>query len=317
MPSIADHPTIAAVRHFNRFYTRLIGTLDEGLLQSPLSLAEARVLYEIANRTQPTASSIAVDLGLDMGYLSRILRSFTASKLINRRSSPNDRRQTLLSLTAAGRRQFNELNQRSATQVHQLLAPLTPAQHHSLVNAMASIEGLLNPQAQPPLPFILRSHRPGDMGWIIERHSILYSTEYGWDVRFEALVARIAADFIDNFDADRERCWIADRNGERLGCVLLVQDKEKAPKAKPVATARLRLLLVEPSARGLGLGRTLVQQCTSFARSVGYKRIVLWTNSVLYAARHIYKQEGYRLVSEKPHTSFGKSLVGQTWQLDL
>lgn len=311
---------IASVRRFSRFYTRLLGTLNEDLLQSKLSLAEARVLYELANRPQPTASEIATELGLDLGYLSRILSSFSTAKLIRRQSSQADRRQSLISLTAPGRSQFKLLNERSIRQVRELLEPLSSDQRKRLIDSMTTIESLFGSTSvestigtKDPSPVILRQHRPGDMGWVIERHGLHYAQEYGWDERFEALVARITADFIDHLDTERERCWIAERNGERLGCIFLVKDKE----SDPATTARLRLLLVEPSARGLGLGRTLVQQCTAFARTMGYKRIVLWTNSVLSSARRIYEGEGYRLLKEKPHQSFGKDLISQDWELLL
>ncbi|HEY2040263.1 MAG TPA: helix-turn-helix domain-containing GNAT family N-acetyltransferase [Edaphobacter sp.] len=307
-----EHQTITSVRAFNRFYTRIIGTLNEGLLDSPLSLAEARVLYELAHRSHPTASAIAADLGMDMSYLSRILRGFSTAKLIRRQPSESDRRQNTITLTAAGQKQFDTLNSRSSHQVSQLLKPLSPEQQSSLVRSMSTIEALLGDRSFESSPVILRSHRPGDMGWVVERHGQLYAQEYGWNERFEALVARIVADFIDHLDPARERCWIAEREGQRLGCVFLVRDTESDP-----TTARLRLLLVDPAARGLGLGRTLVQQCTVFARTAGYKRLVLWTNSVLTSARRIYEQEGYRLLHEKPYTAFGKDLVSQDWELLL
>jgi DNA-binding MarR family transcriptional regulator/GNAT superfamily N-acetyltransferase len=305
---------IASIRRFNRFYTQLIGTLNAGLLESKFSLAEARVLYELANRNEPIATEIAADLNLDMGYLSRILRSFSSTKLIRRQRSKTDGRQTLLTLTPTGQSQFKLLNERSSEQVREILKPLTPPQRMQLVTSMSAIESLLNEKQPAQSPVTLRQHRPGDMGWVIERHGALYAQEYRWDQRFEALVARIAADFIDNYDPTCERCWIAERNGERLGCVFLVRDTESPASSK---TARLRLLLVEPSARGLGLGRTLVQQCTAFARTCGYRRIVLWTNSVLESARHIYEREGYKLIREYPYSAFGKDLTSQDWQLDL
>jgi DNA-binding MarR family transcriptional regulator/GNAT superfamily N-acetyltransferase len=310
-----DVSAVPAIRHFNRFYTRLLGTLNEHLLKSPLSLAEARVLYELAHRTQPTASEIAAALGLDMSYLSRILQGFTRAKLIRRRLSSTDRRQTTVTLTTAGQQLFNSLDRRSSDQVRQILAPLTSKQQADLVASMTTIKSLLGDHlAETGAPIILRQHHPGDMGWVIQRHGALYAQEYGWDERFEALVARIAADFIDHLDPASERCWIAERDGQRLGCVFLVRDTESS---EPNHTARLRLLLVDPAARGLGLGSILVQQCTAFARSAGYRRIVLWTNSVLTSARRIYENEGYRLLSKKPYTAFGKDLVSQDWQLDL
>ncbi len=310
----APEEQIAAVRRFSRFYTRTIGTLQEGLLESEFSLAEVRVLYEIVSRDRPTASEIAAALDLDMGYLSRLLRSFSSRKLISRKASAADGRQRFLTLTRAGRKEFTGLDLRSSQQVQQMIQHLDAEGRGLLVSSMAAIESLLSPQAAPmtPLePCILRSHRAGDIGWVVERHGALYSQEYGWDERFEALVARITADFVDNFDPQRERCWIGDRNGVRLGCVFLVKD------TKAVDAARLRLLLVEPSARGLGLGRTLVAECTRFARQAGYGRIILWTNSVLDAARHLYENEGYRLMEEEKHHSFGKDLVGQNWELLL
>lgn len=310
---MTSHPAVAVVRRFNRFYTRLIGTLDEHLLESPLSLAEARVLYELAHRASPTASEIADVLNMDMSYLSRILQGFTSTKLIRRQPSKSDRRQSTITLTAAGRKLFDTLDRRSSDQVRGILAPLSSQKQTQLVTSMTTIESLLSGRPAGTSPIILRQHRPGDMGWVIERHGTLYAQEYGWDQRFEALVARIAADFIDQLDSTRERCWIAERDGQRLGCVFLVRDTESDLET----TARLRLLLVDPAARGLGLGRTLVQQCTSFARGAGYRRIVLWTNSVLTSARRIYEQEGYCLLREKPYTSFGKDLVSQDWQLDL
>jgi DNA-binding MarR family transcriptional regulator/GNAT superfamily N-acetyltransferase len=309
----SDTSAVSAIRRFNRFYTRLLGTLNEHLLESPLSLAEARVLYELAHRSQPTASGIAADLGLDMSYLSRILQGFIRAKLIRRQPSKTDRRQSTITLTVTGQRLFDSLDLRSSDQVRQMLTPLTSAQQTDLVTSMTTIESLLDNRSAEPAPVILRQHRPGDIGWVVERHGALYNKEYGWDERFEALVARIAADFIDHLDPARERCWIAERNCQRLGCVFLVRDTESSP----ATTARLRLLLVDPAARGLGLGRTLVHECTNFARTAGYQRIVLWTNSVLTAARRIYEQEGYRLLREKPYTAFGKDLISQDWQLEF
>jgi GNAT superfamily N-acetyltransferase len=249
---------------------------------------------------------------MDMSYLSRILQGFTSAKLIRRQLSKSDRRQSTIALTAAGQKLFDTLDLRSSDQVRHLLAPLSSEQQTQLVTSITTVESLLGEPPVESSPIILRQHRPGDIGWVVERHGALYAQEYGWNERFEALVARIAADFIDHLDPTRERCWIAERNGQRLGCVFFVRDTES-----PDDTARLRLLLVDPAARGLGLGRTLVQQCTAFARSAGYRRIVLWTNSVLTSARRIYEQEGYCLLREKPYTSFGKDLVSQDWQLDL
>ena len=305
---------VEGVRRFNRFYTAAIGTLDERLLKSSLSLAEARLLFEIATSERPTASDISRQLKLDMGYVSRILRRFEDRGFIRRKTSNADGRQSIIFVTAAGRKEFSALNQRANEQVAAMLALLGPEKQRKLVESMTSIENILGAEGDRngrARPFMLRTHRSGDMGWIVYRHGALYAQEYGWDERFEALVARITADFIDQYDAKSERCWIAERDAEFLGCVLLVKDRTAE------RTAKLRLLLVEPSARGLGVGRALVQQCTHFGRQAGYSRIVLWTNSVLTSARHIYEHEGYRLVREEEHESFGKKLTGQNWELQL
>ena len=314
MPYVAPQiqSQINAIRRFNRFYTRAIGTLEEGFLHTQLTLPEARILYEISLRRQITPSEIAATLRLDLGYISRILRTFSDRHLIARKPSPSDGRQSLLSLTPSGEKAAAELDQRANEQVREMISPFTTDERNRLIDGMNTIESLLgDTRSQLSRPYVLRPHRPGDMGWVVERHGALYSQEYGWDERFEALVARITADFIDHFDPAREQCWIADRDGERLGCVFLVKDPDSAQ------TARLRLLLVEPCARGVGLGRDLVQHCTAFARGAGYQRITLWTNSVLDAARQIYQREGYRLIGEKPHHSFGKNLIGQNWELQL
>jgi len=300
---------VARVRRFNRFHTRHIGVLQESLLDGPFSPTEARVLYEIAQKDDTTATALGRELGLDPGYLSRILRGFEDKRLIERRPSASDARQSLLRTTRAGRDAFAELDRRSHDQVAALLADLAPGARRRLLDGMAAIEEVLGGAGPEPIPYLLRTHVPGDMGWVVYRHGLLYAREFGWDERFEALVARLVADFVDRFDAKRERCWVAERGGENVGCVFLVE------KSKTVA--QLRLLLVEPGARGLGIGRRLVAECTRFARQAGYRRIVLWTNHVLDAARRLYEAEGYHLVAEEPHRSFGPELVGQTWQLDL
>ncbi len=303
---------VEAIRHFNRFYTRHIGVLQEGLLHSPFSLTEVRVLYELAHREQPTASKICDSLQLDRGYLSRILRRFTKSGLVERIPSPADGPETLLRLTRSGKTEFSRLDDLSNEQVSAMLDKLPRPQQAKLVTAMMEIERLLQGQgavAQPRMPFILRRHRPGDMGWVVYRHGVLYAEEYGWDERFEALVAEIAAHFIQHFDPQRERCWIAERDGEIVGSVFLVK------KSKTVA--KLRLLLVEPKARGLGIGKRLVEECIQFARQAGYKTITLWTQSILGAARHIYQQAGFRIVARQRNHSFGHALVAETWQLQL
>jgi DNA-binding MarR family transcriptional regulator/predicted N-acetyltransferase YhbS len=299
---------VEAVRQFNRFYTRRIGVLEEGLHGSSFSLAEARVLYELAQRRLPAASELARDLGMDAGYLSRILRGFERRGLLERSPSPADGRQSLLALTEAGHAAFAPLNAGSRQEVAGLLAPLSGAEQQRLTEAMAVIERLLG-RSQEGAGFILRAHQPGDMGWVVQRHGELYASEYGWDERFEALVASIVAAFITNYDPRRERCWIAERNGAPVGSAFLVRKSE--------SVAQLRLLIVEPSARGLGIGRRLVDECERFARQAGYTTITLWTNSVLSAARRIYEAAGYRLVASEPHRSFGRDLVGETWELPL
>ncbi|MHB1023123.1 MAG: bifunctional helix-turn-helix transcriptional regulator/GNAT family N-acetyltransferase [Acidobacteriaceae bacterium] len=304
---------IQAVRRFNRFYTRQIGTLTDGYAQSSFSLAEARVLYELAQQDPSTATRITAELGLDAGYLSRILRSFEQQGLITRKPCKEDGRQTLLRLTQAGRKEFSQINTVTNREVAKLLQPLTPETQQRLIAAMQTVEKLIAPKAGPPqVPYVLRPHRPGDMGWVIHRHGAIYAREYGWDERFEALVARIAADFIDHFDPRRERCWIAEREGEPVGSIFLVKHPEM-----PDTVAKLRLLLVEPSVRGLGIGRHLVKECSEFARGIGYRKITLWTQSILQPAIRIYREAGYRLVSEEKHSSFGKELTGQTWELEL
>ncbi|MGY4830251.1 bifunctional helix-turn-helix transcriptional regulator/GNAT family N-acetyltransferase [Sphaerotilaceae bacterium SBD11-9] len=310
---------IEAVRAFNRFYTRRIGVLHEGLLDTPYTLAESRLLWELAHHEHPTATDLARALDLDAGYLSRLLRSFKERGLIKSSRSPSDARQMHLSLTAAGRKAFAPLHTRAREQVAALLGTLPEAQQQQLLQAMGRIEQLLGETAATTrsTPYLLRSHRPGDMGWVIARHGALYAQEHRFDMRFEALVARIAADFIDHFDPSREACWIAEREGQNVGSVFLVQARDEATHAPLPGVAQLRMLLVEPTARGLGLGARLVDECERFARMAGYACITLWTNSHLLAARGIYQKAGYRLVASEPHQSFGHDLVGETWQKDL
>jgi DNA-binding MarR family transcriptional regulator/GNAT superfamily N-acetyltransferase len=300
---------IGAVRAFNRFYTQRIGVLEEGLLASPFSLAEARVLYELGRREGPTAGALARDLGLDAGYLSRILLSFTRRKLIARTRSPQDGRQQHVVLTAEGLAAFAAIDARSQAEIAALLGGLGAAERRRLVGAMATIERLLGPQRERPALVVLRAPEPGDMGWVVQRHGALYAEEYGWDSGFEALVAKIVAAFLEGLDPSCERCWIAELDGAPVGSVFLVKKAE--------AVAQLRLLLVEPSARGLGVGARLVDECARFARQAGYRTIVLWTNSVLTSARRIYERAGYRLTASEPHHSFGRDLVGETWELAL
>ena len=303
---------VEAVRGFNRFYTRRIGVLDEGHLNSRYSLAEVRVLYELAHRDRPTATELARDLGLDAGYLSRMLRGFRTQGLVAGTPSREDARQSRLALTSKGKRTFGPLERRASRAIAGMLGPLTGEERARLAGAVETIRGLLEPRAEPAgkaAHFTLRTHRPGDMGWVIHRHAVLYAREYGWDERFEALVAEIAARFIQNFDPERERCWIAERCGEPVGSVFLV--KEAGEKA------RLRLLLVEPSARGSGLGSRLVDECIAFARQAGHRSIVLWTQSILHAAQHIYRKAGFQLTAEERHSEFGIPLTGQSWELQL
>ena len=300
---------VAAVRGFNRFYTQKIGVLAEGLLNSRFSLTEGRVLYELAHREHPTATELGADLGLDAGYLSRILRRFEQGGLLARTTSKADGRQSLLALTAKGRAAFAPLDSRSRRQIGAMLGTLGAPDQACLAAAMATIERLLGAKPRTDAPYLLRPHQPGDMGWVVHRHGALYAQEYGFDERFEALVAEIVARFIARFDPKKERCWIAERDGAIIGSVFLVT------KSKTVA--QLRLLLVEPSARGLGLGSRLVEECVRFARQTGYRRITLWTNDILHAARHIYVKAGLRKTASGRHHSFGHDLVGETWELTL
>lgn len=302
---------VEAVRGFNRFYTRQIGVLDRGYLKSPFSLAEARLLYELRHRpVPPTATELSEDLRMDAGYLSRILRDFARQGLVKRETSAEDGRRSHLSLSAKGRKVFAQLDRKSSDDVRALVARLPASSRRSVVDAMRTIETSLGAtSAASVAPFTIRTHRPGDMGWVTHRHGVLYAQEYGWDERFEALVARICADFIDNFDPTGERCWVAERDGDVLGTIFCVR--------KSRTVAKLRLLLVEPSARGLGVGKRLVQECIDFARKTGYRKMTLWTQNNLHAARHIYQSQGFELVSEEKHFSFGARLTAQNWDLKL
>jgi DNA-binding MarR family transcriptional regulator/GNAT superfamily N-acetyltransferase len=302
---------VAAVRKFNRFYTRQIGVLEEGHLESPFSLTEVRVLYEIAQRQAPTATDIARELKLDSGYLSRVLNGFERRGLITRSSSPNDARQSLLQLSSNGRTVWEDLDARANERVEDLLAPLPDERRDDITRAMLTIESVLSGKSDERAPYALRPHRAGDMGWVVHRQAVLYAQEYGWNWEYEALIARIVANFLEKLDPGRERCWIAERDRAIVGSVFVVRHPER------VGVARLRLLYVEPSARGLGIGRHLVRECTEFARQCGYHTLTLWTNSVLVSARRIYEAEGYRLVQEEAHRMFGHELVGQTWELTL
>jgi DNA-binding MarR family transcriptional regulator/GNAT superfamily N-acetyltransferase len=301
-----------ALRRFNRFYTQRIGVLGEGLLASPLSLTEVRVLYELAHASPgapPSASGLAFGLGIDEGYLSRILRGFVQRGWVRREPSATDARKALLSLTSQGRKMFAPLDARSRDETCALLEKLSERNQAALTASMRAIERILGAPATTSAPVVLRSLEPGDIGWVIHRHGVLYAREYRYDARFEALVAGIAADFVERFDATRERCWIVDKDGEVVGSVFLV--------SKSATVAKLRLLLVEPSARGLGLGARLVDECIRFARGAGYRKIVLWTQSELLAARHIYESAGFQRRAAKPHRSFGRKLIAETWELAL
>jgi len=357
---LAPNPNdpVQAVRRFNRFYTGQIGVLQEHLLHSQFSLTEVRVLYELAHSERVTGVELCQELGLDRGYLSRMLQSFEKQRLIKTTPCPADRRRIFLSLTRKGQKVFTPLDRRSSEEVASMLKRLSPAQQEKLLGAMREIEGALNLTPKPtlsqktrkngapcekhltaefaevpqrtqrdaasrqsaispshPTPrsgpaYILRQHRPGDMGWVVQRHGELYWKEYGYDERFEALVAKIVAEFIQNFDPKHERCWIAEKDGERVGAIFLVKKSKTA--------AKLRLLLVEPSARGLGIGKRLVSECVNFGRQAGYKKILLWTQSELHAARHLYEQAGFKRTAQKPHQSWGrKDLVAETWELAL
>ena len=299
---------VAAVRAFNRFYTRKLGVLDQQLLKSPFSLSEARVLYELAHREELAAKEIGVELGLDPGYLSRIVQRFDEHGLITRKPLPADRRQYRLALTAKGRQSFAKLDRSTQDDVGAMLAALRNGDSQRLVAAMATIERLLG-TADAPSPAILRNHRPGDMGWVVQSHGAFYASEYGFDSSFEALVAEIAAKFLTSFDASRERCWIAEIDGARVGSVFLVRHSDDV--------AKLRLLLVDPAGRGQGLGRRLVAESIAFARACGYRKITLWTQSILVAARKIYQDAGFALVATEPHRSFGQSLIGESWEREL
>jgi len=299
---------IAAVRRFNRFYTRQIGVLRRNYLDSPYSLGEMRVLYEIAQGAA-TARDIGRALDLDAGYLSRTLRNFEKRGFLSRKTSKSDARASEIALTARGRKAFAPFEERSQQQVADMLAALAPDERARLVAAMDEIETLLEGAQPAAKTYTLRAPKFGDFGWIVSRHAELYAQEYGWGEPFEGLCAGIVAEFANNNDATRERCWIAEMNGENVGSVMLVKDNDE--------TARVRLLLVDPKARGLGLGARLVDECVSFARAAGYKRVTLWTHSVLTAARHIYEKAGFALTSSEQRHTWGKDVVAEYWDLDL
>ncbi|MHA2251079.1 MAG: bifunctional helix-turn-helix transcriptional regulator/GNAT family N-acetyltransferase [Candidatus Kariarchaeaceae archaeon] len=297
------------IRHFNRFYTRKIGVLREGLLHSQYSLTESRILFELAYGKDLTASDLSRALGLDPGYLSRILSKIEKLGLIKRTRSVKDDRARIIKLTDKGKQEFDVLDTRSREEILELLSDLTKENQDKLLKSMETIEEILEKKLKFAEPFFLRTHESGDMGWVTYRHGILYMEEYSWDVQFEALVAQIVSDFIKNFDPKKERCWIAEINGEIVGSVFVAQDNE--------TDAKLRLLLVEPKARGLGLGTRLVEECIRFSRRAGYKKLKLWTNDILVDARNIYLKKGFKLVEKNDHHSFGHDLTGENWELVL
>jgi DNA-binding MarR family transcriptional regulator/GNAT superfamily N-acetyltransferase len=308
-PARQDLQRIAAVRRFNRFYTQKLGVLQPAWLDSPFSLTEARVLYEIRRRKGATASDIARDLDLDAGYLSRILRRFCRSGLIRRQVSPADRRQSFLSMATRGDKAFAPLDKRAQQQVGALLARLSAPDQEQLVSSMRAIETIIAAEPKPISEIVLRDPQPGDLGWVVARHAELYLQEFGWADNFEGVCARIVADFAENYDPSYDRGFIAEMDGRNVGSVFLVKDTERL--------ARLRLLLVEPAARGRGLGTRLTQECIRFARERGYQRITLWTHSVLTAARHVYERAGFRLRSSEARRNFGRDVVSEHWDLAL
>lgn len=307
MRESTDDATIEAMRAFNRFYTDRIGILDRAYLKADYTLAEARIVYEIGTRGQVLAVELVRDLRLDPAYLSRILKKFRERNLVMVAPDPADGRSQRLCLTDKGRTEFETLAELSRSQLHRMVAPLGPAEQASLVEAMATITRLIEPDdhATP----VLRPHRPGDLGWMIQSQTEFYVRTFGWNGRFEALVSQVAADFLERYDARRDHCWIAERAGTRIGSVIVMDGGENI--------AKLRMLYVDAAARGLGLGKLLVEQCVHFARNAGYRQLTLWTNDILHSARHIYVAAGFRLVAEERHTMFGPELNGQTWTLDL
>lgn len=302
-------PRLDAVRRFNRLYTRRIGVLQEGLLGSPFSLAELRVMYELAHRERTVATDLVQELGLDAGYVSRLLKGLQRRRLVERRQAAEDGRRSVITLTASGRKAVAALEDRSRAEVAALLGGLAPDGQARLLAAMRTIEELLGDRPRGSETLVLRPHRPGDLGWIVHRHAALYASEWGYDERFEGMVAQIASDFVRRFDPKRDRCWMAERDGDVVGSIALVRKSE--------TVGQLRLLLVEPSARGLGVGRKLVQECVRFARQVGYRKVTLYTHDTLAAARHLYLEAGFRLVHEEPDDGYGAAVKAQTWDLDL
>lgn len=309
MHESTDAATIEAMRAFNRFYTDRIGILDRAYLKADYTLAEARIVYEIGTRGQVLAVELVRDLRLDPAYLSRILKKFRERDLVMVAQDPTDGRSQLLGLTCKGRTEFETLADLSRSQLRRMVAPLGQAERAALVEAMATITRLIEPGAGAHATPVLRPHRPGDLGWMIQSQTEFYVRTFGWNGRFEALVSQVAADFLERYDARRDHCWIAERAGTRIGSVIVMDGGENI--------AKLRMLYVDAAARGLGLGKLLVEQCVHFARNAGYRQLTLWTNDILHTARHIYVAAGFRLVAEERHRMFGPELNGQTWTLDL
>ena len=315
MPTPHRDQRIAAARRFNRFYTRQIGVLRKNFLDSPYSLGEARVIYEIASDNAPTASDIGRALDLDAGYLSRVLRNFERQGLVKRKVSEKDARQSHLALSPRGRKAFKVLDDLSQRDIGTMLDKLSPTDQSRLIEAMHTIETLLEPQpAAKPAPtqqrrYKLREPVPGDFGWVVKRHAELYAQEYKWREPFEGVCAQIVADYLNNHDEKRERCWIAEMDGENVGCIFVAKDNDEV--------ARIRLLLVDPKARGLGLGARLTEEAVRFAREAGYQKMTLWTHSVLKAARHIYQKAGFKLMRTEKHKSWGQPVVSEYWDLEF
>ena len=309
MPTLLSSEQIHAVRQFSRFYTKRIGALNEGLNRSPFSLPEARLLWEIGHRGEATATELCAALGLDAGYVSRLLRGLRRQGCVEQSQSPEDGRRMILRPTPQGEAAYRALDTTSTEDVGEWLRPLRPETREQLISSMATIEMILGDASEPRIPYLIRPHRSGDMGWVVWRHGVLYKEQYGWGEVFEGLTAEIVGQFIARLDPERERCWIAERAGRNIGCVFIVKESN--------TVARLRLLLVEPEARGLGIGRRLVEECVRFSREAGYGKITLWTMHVLVAARSIYRQAGFELVASEPHEGFGQGLMSETWDLVL
>ena len=305
-----SNDSVKAVRRFNRFYTKQIGVLQDVWMSSSFSLAQARVLYELAHRKRPTATEVGKELGLDAGYLSRMLRILEQRGLLRRERSRADKRSAHLSLTREGQATFARLNQQTEEDVTAMLRKLPVNDQRRLVAAMHAIEEVLEPKQEKPTAYVLRPPCAGDLGWVVHRQGVVYAEEWGYNEEFEALTAEIVASFVQNFRSSKERCWIAEMNGEIVGSVFLVRKSD--------TVAKLRLLLVEPWARGHGIGARLIEECIRFARQAGYRKITLWTQSELKAARHLYQKAGFKLSGKKRHDSFGRNgLVAEVWDLRL